>query len=184
MHHHLDRKTAAEIADTYAQSVVEAAGFTTDLGKWEDTLKKLSLLVQHKEMASILRNPDIKKQEIADFMIDMLKKAQATKEETALVLRLVGNDHLTLAPAIHQSFIAQREKAEGRYDVYLTLARIPTQQQIDNVTGYLKKSFNVRAKSVEVTVQPSVGKGMILRFGDQKIDQTAEGYRRRLSRGN
>lgn len=182
MHHQLDRKTAAEIADNYAQSVIEAAGFTTDLGKWEDTLKKLSLLVQHREMGAILRDPDIKKQEIADFMLDLMKKAQATKEETALVLRLVGNDHLTLAPQIHQSFIAQREKAEGRYDVHLTTGRIPTQEQIDNITGYLKRSFNVRAKSVEVSVQPSIGKGMILRFGDRKIDQTAEGYRARLKR--
>ena len=183
MERRLPREKAYDLARPYAKAIFDIASEDGTMDAWRTTLANLAKFVQDREVIDILTSPHVTKQDVRDLMTALLAEAQATKKEYNLVMSMADKEHLLLAPFILEQFTELRNTAEGKHDVNLLTAQKFTPDQMQNLKGYLKDRFNIRA-SVHERHAPELQSGFIIKFGDITIDQSMRGQIARQNKNN
>lgn len=166
------------LARPYAQATFELAQEAGDLAGWEDTLTTLSAIVTNEDVSRLLGHPLISDEQIADAIIGIAGES-VVSETSSLVKVLADNGRLKLLPAIAEQFGLLRADAENRIDVEITAAAEIGEQQLEQLGKALKKRFN-REIGLNVTVDPELIGGAVVRAGDMVIDNSVRAQLARL----
>lgn len=161
------------LARPYAKAVFEIARDESGFEKWGKGLDALAAAVESSDLAELIGNPALHKQDLGDILGKALA-SQLGNEGNALVRLLVENGRLTLAPYIAGQFEALRAEAESRVDVEITSAA-EVQPELKNALTCAVASKLAREVDVTWLVDEALIAGAIIRAGDQVIDASASG---------
>lgn len=169
------------IARPYARAIFEHALAKNNLAQWSDYLFVLAQAVLDAKASQFIANPA----STPEQQIELLHAACAIKDKgnqslSNLISLLATNKRLMLLPdikALYEVHRAEQEKTLG-VDVvsYSEVSAAQQQQLIDALSTRLKRNV-----SLNISIDPSLLGGAVIRAGDLVIDGSVRGKLNKLS---
>jgi len=167
------------IARPYAQAIFAIAAEQKRLSEWSQMLGLAALIVTDSNMAALIENPRISKDDLATLIIDIC--ADGLDELGRDMIRvLVDNDRLNVLLEICVQYEAFRAEAEKVVQAQVTSAYPVSEDQQKNIISALKKRLG-REVSLECQIDETLLGGAIIRAGDMVIDGSVTGHLDRLT---
>ena len=166
--------TAAHVADIYARSLLDLAKEAQDVETIAADLEAVSaLLAQTPDLEAFLASPYFAEQ----TKRDVIRKVLTGKlNDLTLHFLCVMIDHSrgALLPGILDRFRQLHREYQGYETVTVTVAQSVSQEQIDRLVQDLAQAMQAKI-DLEVQVDPSILGGIIIRHGDQMLDNSVRG---------
>ncbi len=171
------------IARPYAKAIFEHALAEKKLADWSVFLQDLAQTVLTPQASEFITNPA----STVDQHIELLQAASGSKVKDNdslknLISLLANNKRLKLLPEIKTLYEAHRAEQEKtlEVDVISFSAVSPAQQKqlIESLSQRLQRKV-----SLEITIDPSLLGGAVIRAGDLVIDGSVRGKLNKLSTG-
>lgn len=169
------------IARPYAKAIFEHALAENKLAQWSDYLFVLAQAVLDTQAAQFIANPA----STSEQHIELLQAVCNLKDKEQqplvnLISLLAVNKRLMLLPeinALYEVHRAEQEKTLG-VDVvsYSTVSSAQQQQLIDALSKRLQRNV-----SLNISIDPSLLGGAVIRAGDLVIDGSVRGKLNKLS---
>ncbi len=166
------------LARPYAKAAFELARDTGKLKEWSAQLVALSTLIRDKQVARLIGNPALTREQLGALLAEALSK-QLNVEGRNLLKILVENGRLKAAPSIAEQFEALRAEAESRVDVEITSAVAVEKAQQDQLAGAIKKRLS-REVVIDWKTDANLIAGALIRAGDLVIDGSVQGELEKL----
>lgn len=161
------------MARPYAAAVFKRAKETGSAGQWSDALAFMSGVLVSEEVSKIIGNPKVGKSQLLSLLQEIFQDRLAGEMENFLKL-LVANNRLRLVPSIAKLFEAYKAEQEGyiEVDVYTAYGFSEETQQ-----AFAEKLEQALSKKIHmnVTQDPSLIGGVLVRAGDRVIDGSIRG---------
>jgi F-type H+-transporting ATPase subunit delta len=155
------------IARPYARAAFEEARARGRLEPWSDALQLAAEVVKDPRVATLLGNPRVSAEQLAQLLIDIAGPLGA--EGDNFVRTLAANRRLGYLPQIAAQFATLKDAAQGVADVTVTSAApLDTAQQKALVAAVEKRLR--RAVRLHCEVDPTLIGGAVVRSGDLVID--------------
>lgn len=165
----------ATIARPYAEALFRVAGGRTapadasvSMAAWSGLLEEMTLLVQNDEIKSLVQNPKISANKVAEIFLSALKSA-VTPEAKNFIHTLASYQRLLLLPEITAQFIVLKNAREGAADAHISSAFALTDEQVKDLCTLLERKFG-RKLNPDVTVDASLIGGVRVVVGDEVLD--------------
>ena len=159
------------LARPYAKAAFAFASEHSATDNWSNALQMLSAAVQDEAFAAYLNRPELTPVEQVSVFAKVLGEHQGQALSNFLTL-LAENNRLTLLPEIEEEYELLKSQSNNTVDVVIESALPMTSVQEQLLTHALEKRFNA-AVSVTVEVNPALIAGVVIRTGDQVIDDSA-----------
>ncbi|OGT46036.1 MAG: ATP synthase F1 subunit delta [Gammaproteobacteria bacterium RIFCSPHIGHO2_12_FULL_38_11] len=159
----------------YAKAAFSIAKSENKLLLWMDALKKLSLAVNDKKMASVLKNPNISKKQLCELLSVFAPQQSIVN----FIQLLVDKKRLNLLPAIFEVFEADCANESGYISLLVSSAFPMDVQQREKITEILSKKLN-SAVNIDFNVDEKLMGGLLIRSGNWVLDDTIKGKLARL----
>jgi F-type H+-transporting ATPase subunit delta len=156
------------IARPYARAAFEEARKNGGLAPWSDALQAAALVVRDPRVATLLDNPRVTPQELAQ-LVDDIAAAPLGEQGANFVRTLADNHRLGYLPEIAELFATFKDDAEGVADVTVTSAAALDQAQRDKIAAALARRLKRKVR-LHCGTDPALIGGAILRSGDLVID--------------
>jgi F-type H+-transporting ATPase subunit delta len=156
------------IARPYARAAFEEARKNGGLAPWSDALQAAALVVRDPRVATLLDNPRVTPQELAQ-LVDDIAAAPLGEQGANFVRTLADNHRLGYLPEIAELFDTFKDDAEGVADVTVTSAAALDQAQRDKIAAALARRLKRKVR-LHCETDPTLIGGAILRSGDLVID--------------
>jgi F-type H+-transporting ATPase subunit delta len=167
------------IARPYAQAIFDLAQEQDELSGWSEMLALGSAVVSNDEMAALIENPNISKEQVIDLILDIC--GDALNDTGKNMIRVLANNHrLKVLPEIAELYEIERATAEGTIKAEVVSATSLTPEQQQSITSALKKRLG-REVTLECKTDESLGGGAVIRAGDLVIDGSVVGKLERLA---
>lgn len=167
------------IARPYAQAVFELAQASADFQQWSEVLAWAAAIAADDEVKELVQNPRVERDALARLFEDIV--ADRLFQEARAFLRLVIQNRRILAlPSIASQFEAMRAEAEGTIEAELISALHVSEDQRDKLAQSLSRRLG-REVSLQVTQDPDLIGGAVLRAGDLVIDASVKGRLQKLA---
>jgi F-type H+-transporting ATPase subunit delta len=159
------------LARPYAKAAFAYASEQGATDNWSTALNLLSAAVQDDAFSAYLSRPELTPAEQVSIIAKVLGEDQNAAVSNFLTL-LAENARLVLLPEIAAEYEQLKSQNNNTVDVVIESAfeLTPVQQQL--LTHALEKKFEA-AVSVTVEVNPALIAGVVIRAGDQVIDDSA-----------
>jgi F-type H+-transporting ATPase subunit delta len=173
------------IARPYAKAVFDVASKARDLDGWASALAAAGAIVADEIVRAHLRRPELDDAERAKFVAHMCKGLPGTEVlkggagENLLKL-LSENDRLNVLPEIARQFEALKVEAESKVKAKLITAAKVDAKQAAKVVEALERKLG-RKVDLELTVDPTLLGGAIVRAEDMMIDGSVRSRLERLA---
>ncbi len=161
------------LARPYAEAAFKRAKETDAIAKWSDTLTFLSVVMQDKQIATIVDNPKVASEKIQSLLLDICQ-GQLDGETENFVKLLVQNKRLCLAPNVAELFEQFRAEHEGYIDVDVLTAFAFSAEEQKKFTATLENLLKKKVRANVVLDKSLIG-GVIVRAGDRVIDGSVKG---------
>ena len=166
--------TATHVADIYARSLLDLAKEAHTVEAVAADLEVISaLLAQEPALEAFLASPYFAEQTKRDLIRKVL-----TGRLNVLTLHflcvMIGHGRGALLPGILERFRQLHREYQGYEAVTVTVAQSLSQEQIDRLTQDLARALRAKI-DLEVQVDPSVLGGIIIRHGDNMLDNSVRG---------
>ncbi len=166
--------TATHVADIYARSLLDLAQEAHAVETITADLETVAaLLAQVPDLATFLASPYFAEQTKRDVIRKVL-----TGKLHDLTLRflcvMIDHGRGALLPGILERFRQLHRAYQGYEAVTVTVAHSLGQEQIDNLVRDLAQAMRAKI-DLEVQVDPSILGGIIIRHGDQMLDNSVRG---------
>jgi len=170
--------TATHVADIYARSLLDLAKEAHTVEAVAADLEVISaLLAQERDLEAFLASPYFAEQTKRDLIRKVL-----TGRLNVLTLHflcvMIDHGRGALLPGILDRFRQLHREYQGYEAVTVTVAQSLSQEQIDRLTQDLARALRAKI-DLEVQVDPSVLGGIIIRHGDNMLDNSVRGRLRR-----
>jgi F-type H+-transporting ATPase subunit delta len=173
--------TATHVADIYARSLLDLAKEAHLVEAVAADLEVVSaLLAQEPDLEAFLASPYFAEQ----TKRDVIRKVLTGKlNDLTLHFLCVMIDHNrgALLPGILDRFRQLHREYQGYEAVTVTVAQGLSRDQIDQLVRDLAQALRAKI-DLEVQVDPSLLGGIIIRHGDQMLDNSVRGRLRRTVR--
>jgi F-type H+-transporting ATPase subunit delta len=156
------------IARPYARAAFAAAQDRGSLSSWSEALHTAATVVANPAVESLLGNPRMSAQQLADFVIDIGGGKLGT-EWHELVLMLAQNQRLAILPEIATLFDELKDEKEGVVDVTVTAATDLDDKQQHTLAAALKRRLK-REVRLHTALDKTLIGGAVIRAGDLVID--------------
>ena len=167
------------IARPYAQAVFELAQASSNFQQWSEVLAWAAEIAADDEIKELVQNPRVERDALARLLEDIL--ADRMFQEAKAFLHLVIHNRRVLAlPNIASQFEAMRAEAEGTIEAELISALHVGDDQRDKLAQSLSQRLG-REVSLQVTHDPQLIGGAVLRAGDLVIDASVKGRLQKLA---
>ncbi|MFN2463342.1 MAG: F0F1 ATP synthase subunit delta [Candidatus Dormibacteria bacterium] len=163
-------------AQRYAQAAFEVAREKGDIKGWSKDLDQLEVILTHPEVAQALENPRLDTTQRIGLVLGLAPKDLGPERANFLKLLVLGH-RTSLVTEIREAFQAMVDEAEGRTELDLTVAAGLSSAEENALTKELAKKLGREVK-VNVTVDPGIIGGLVIRQGDHVTDGSV---RRRLA---
>jgi F-type H+-transporting ATPase subunit delta len=173
------------IARPYAKAIFDVASKARDLDGWASALAAAGAIVADETVRTHLRRPELDDAERAKLVAHMCKGLPGTKVleggagENLLKL-LSENDRLGVLPEIARQFEALKTEAERKVKAQLITASKVDAKQAAKVVEALERKLG-RKVDLELTVDPTLLGGAIVRAEDMMIDGSVRSRLERLA---
>ena len=159
------------LARPYAKAAFAYASEQGATDNWSTALNLLSAAVQDDAFSAYLSRPELTPAEQVGVIAKVLGEEQIPAVSNFLTL-LAENNRLALLPEIQAEYEQLKSQNNNTVDVVIESAfeLTPVQQQL--LTHALEKKFEA-AVNVSVEVNPALIAGVVIRAGDQVIDDSA-----------
>ena len=159
------------LARPYAKAAFAFASEQGATDNWSNVLQVLSAAVQDEAFSAYLSRPELTPVEQVSLFAKVLGADQTAEVSNFLTL-LAENDRLTLLPEIEAEYEPLKSQNNNVVDVVIESALPLSAEQEQLLAKALEKRFNA-AVSVSVEVKPELIAGVVIRAGDQVIDDSA-----------
>lgn len=159
------------LARPYAKAAFAFASEQGATDNWSNVLQVLSAAVQDEAFSAYLNRPELTPAEQVSVFAKVLGENQ-TQEVSNFLTLLVDNDRLALLPEIETEYELLKSQNNNTVDVVIESAFPVTSVQEQLLAQALEKKFNA-AVNVTVEVNPALIAGVVIRAGDQVIDDSA-----------
>ena len=159
------------LARPYAKAAFAYASEQNATDVWSNALQVLSAAVQDEAFSAYLNRPELTPAEQVGLFAKVLGEDQTTAVSNFLTL-LAENGRLTLLPEIEAEYEQLKAQNTNTIDVVIESAFPVDATQELVLTHALKKRFNAEVKAT-VVVNPALIAGVVIRAGDQVIDDSA-----------
>jgi len=171
-----ERKT---LARPYAEAVFEMARENDQLKLWSGQLQLLGGIAANGDVIALAANPEISRDDIAELVIGSCGN-KLNKDGANLVKLLLENGRLPILPEISELFENQKAEHEGSVEAEVASAYELSKEQLDKISGALKKKLGREVRLVSHVDKSLVG-GVVISAGDLVIDGSVTGYLQELS---
>ncbi|TXJ05897.1 MAG: F0F1 ATP synthase subunit delta [Acinetobacter sp.] len=159
------------LARPYAKAAFAYASEQNAIDNWSAALQLLGATVQDGAFSAYLNRPELTPAEQVSVFAKVLGEQQSTAVSNFLTL-LADNGRLALLPEIEAEFEQLKSQNNNTVDVVIESAFPLTSVQEQLLTHALEKKFEA-AVNVSVEVKPELIAGVVIRAGDQVIDDSA-----------
>ena len=159
------------LARPYAKAAFAFASEQGATDNWSNVLQVLSAAVQDEAFSAYLNRPELTPAEQVSVFAKVLGENQIQEVSNFLTL-LADNDRLALLPEIETEYELLKSQNNNTVDVVIESAFPVTSVQEQLLAQALEKKFNA-AVNVTVEVNPALIAGVVIRAGDQVIDDSA-----------
>ena len=159
------------LARPYAKAAFAFASEQGATDNWSNVLQVLSAAVQDEAFSAYLNRPERTPAEQVSIFAKVLGENQTQAVSNFLML-LADNARLALLPEIEAEYELLKSQNNNTVDVVIESAFPMTSVQEQLLTHALEKKFNA-AVNVSVEVNPALIAGVVIRAGDQVIDDSA-----------
>lgn len=159
------------LARPYAKAAFAYASEQGATDAWSNALNLLSAAVQDEAFSAYLNRPELTPAEQVSVFAKVLGEDQTAAVSNFLTL-LADNDRLSLLPEIFEEYEQLKSQNNNSVDVVIESAFPLSSTQEQVLAEALKKRFNA-AVNVTVEVKPELIAGVVIRAGDQVIDDSA-----------
>jgi F-type H+-transporting ATPase subunit delta len=168
------------LARPYAVATFKRAKETNKQKKWSEDLAFMSAVLSNENIAIIVDNPKISKQQILAFVLDICQ-GQVDKEAENLLQLLIQNNRLTLLPIIAELFETFKTEDAGLVDVDVFVAYTFSKEDKAKFSSTLEKTLGKKV-NMKVTVDKSLLGGVLVRAGDRVIDGSIKGQLQQMQK--
>ncbi|WP_031434241.1 F0F1 ATP synthase subunit delta [Methylomarinum vadi] len=168
------------LARPYAEAAFKRAKEVGAAGIWSDSLAFLSVAIQDKELAAIIDNPRVSKDQLTQLMVDICE-GQIHDEAVNFLKILIENDRLKLLPQIAELYEQYKADDEGYVNVEVYSAYSLTKEEEKKYVAMLEKLLNKKVHAT-VTVDKSLVGGIRAKAGDKVIDGSISGQLQQLAK--
>ena len=159
------------LARPYAKAAFAYASEQNAIDNWSAALQLLSATVQDGAFSAYLNRPELTPTEQVSVFAKVLGEQPSTAVSNFLTL-LADNGRLTLLPEIEAEFEQLKSQNNNVVDVVIESAFELAPEQQQKLAQALEKRLN-SAVNVSVEVNPALIAGVVIRAGDQVIDDSA-----------
>ncbi|MEB3753164.1 F0F1 ATP synthase subunit delta [Acinetobacter sp. MD2(2019)] len=159
------------LARPYAKAAFAYATEQNAADTWSTALQLLSAAVQDEAFSAYLSRPELTPSEQVELFAKILGENQ-TQAVSNFLTMLAENSRLTLLPEIAVEFEQLKSQNNNTVDVVIESAFPLTSVQEQLLAHALEKRFNA-AVNVSVEVNAALIAGVVIRAGDQVIDDSA-----------
>jgi len=160
------------IARPYADAAFRIAQETGAQGIWSARLQRLALIAQDGDMASVMGNPRLSAEQVADLLISLSEDSDVTLG--SFIRTLAENRRLALLPEISRLFELAKSQEEGVKEAVVHSAFPIDDSQIAALLQQLEPRFGTRL-TARVVIDPSLIGGVKIAVGDQVLDASVRG---------
>lgn len=160
------------IARPYAEAVFRTAKETGAQGTWSQRLQKLALIAQDGDMASVMGNPQLSTEQVANLIISLCEDNDPVFGN--FVRTLAENRRLALLPEISRLFELAKSQEEGVMEAVVHSAFPIDDTQVAALLKELEARFGTRL-TARVEIDPSLIGGVRVAVGDQVLDASVRG---------
>lgn len=160
------------IARPYAEAVFRTARETGAQGTWSQRLQKLALIAQDGDMASVMSNPQLSAEQVANLIISLCEDNDQVLSN--FVRTLAENRRLVLLPEISRLFELAKSQEEGVKEAVVHSAFPIDDTQVAALLQQLESRFGTRL-TARVELDPSLIGGVRIAVGDQVLDASVRG---------
>ena len=160
------------IARPYADAAFRIAQETGAQGIWSARLQRLALIAQDGDMASVMGNPRLSAEQVADLLISLSEDSDVTLG--SFIRTLAENRRLALLPEISRLFELAKSQEEGVKEAVVHSAFPIDDTQVAALLKELEARFGTRLNA-RVEVDPSLIGGVRVAVGDQVLDASVRG---------
>lgn len=160
------------IARPYAEAAYRVAKETGAQGAWSLRLQKLALIAQDGDMASVMSNPQLSAEQVANLIVSLCEDNDPVLAN--FVRTLAENRRLALLPEISRLFDLAKSQEEGVKEAVVQSAFPIDDTQVAALLQQLEPRFGTRL-TARVEVDPSLIGGVRVAVGDQVLDASVRG---------
>lgn len=159
------------LARPYAKAAFAYATEQNATDTWSTVLQLLSAAVQDEAFSAYLNRPELTPAEQVGLFTKVLGEDQSAALSNFLTL-LAENDRIILLPEIATEYEQLKSQNNNSLEVEIESA-FPMDAKQEHILAHaLEKRFN-RTVHVTVNVNPALIAGVVIRAGDQVIDDSA-----------
>ncbi|WP_296283646.1 F0F1 ATP synthase subunit delta [uncultured Acinetobacter sp.] len=159
------------LARPYAKAAFAYASEQNAADSWSTALQLLSAAVQDEAFSAYLNRPELTPAEQVGLFAKVLGNEQTAAVSNFLTL-LADNGRLALLPEIETEYEQLKSQNNKTVDVVIESAFPLDSVQEQKLAHALEKRLNSAVK-VTVEVNPALIAGVVIRAGDQVIDDSA-----------
>lgn len=169
------------IARPYAKAIFEFALGEKKLAEWSVYLQTLAQTVLLPQVSEFISNPASSTEQQIELMQAVSSlKGKDSESLNNLISLLATNKRLELLPEIKGLYEAHRAEQEKTLEVYVSsfseLSAAQQKQLIESLSKRLQRKV-----SLEISIDPSLLGGAVIRAGDLVIDGSVRGKLNTLS---
>ncbi|WP_420402806.1 F0F1 ATP synthase subunit delta [Nisaea sp.] len=168
------------LAGRYASALYELADGEKALDAVADDLRSLrQALIESPELLRLVRSPVLSRDEQTRGITAVLEKMGAQALTQKFIGTVAGNRRLFALDAMITAFLAELAARRGEVTADVTSAVELSNEQLADVTDALKKAVGQKV-AVNLSVDPALIGGLIVRVGSRMIDNSIRSKLQRL----
>jgi F-type H+-transporting ATPase subunit delta len=160
------------LARPYAKAAFAYASEQGATDAWSKVLELLSATVQDEAFSAYINRPELTPVNKVKAFITVLGAEQATVSVSNFLTLLAENSRLVLLPEISAEYEILKAQSNQTVEVQIESAFALTAEQEQKLATALAQRFNSKV-DVTVEINPALIAGVVIRAGDQVIDDSA-----------
>jgi F-type H+-transporting ATPase subunit delta len=166
--------TAARVADIYAQTLLDLAQQAQAVESLAAELDVLStLLAQDPQFGAFLASPYFAEQTKQNLLHKVFQD-KLSRLTLNFLLVIIDHDRGALLPDIVARFQQLYRAYQGYQPVNVTVARALSHEQTEKLSRDVAAALNGKV-DLDVSVDPSLLGGIIIRYGEKMLDNSVRG---------
>ena len=160
------------LARPYAKAAFAYASEQGALDLWSNALQMLTATVQDEAFSAYINRPELTPAEKVQTFVQVLGAEQTSVAISNFLTLLADNNRLALLPEISAEYELLKAQNKNTLEVVIESAQPLTTVQEQLLVDRLEKRFDA-AVHATVEVNPALIAGVVIRAGDQVIDDSA-----------
>jgi F-type H+-transporting ATPase subunit delta len=171
---------SAGLAERYASALFELADEGRTVDAVAENLRRLrQMLVESPDLVRLIRSPVLNRDQQGRAVAEIAARADFDPLTRNFLGLLARNRRLFAVEAMITAFLAELARRRGELTAHVSSAAPLSESQLATVTDALRRSVGGKV-SVDLSVDPSLLGGLVVRVGSRMVDSSLRTKLQRL----